>query len=160
MSATTTTPRTVAIFSAMRGLGWQGTAPVDLSNVFEFFNRGVTAHQDAVLEQLDYDIPSLTSDDLVAFIDGVHATWYLCAAHGWNEITDAQAQTYMIRATTDHREHRRGPAFAKVVDGVLEYLGGNGTRVYIGPSGNTAVTFTRAPVDHPDSGSSSAAYVG
>lgn len=132
------TTRTLCTFSATRGSGWQGDAPVDLSNVFRFFNR-VDREDGPRLEAIGYDLPSLTAGDLVGFIDGTRVQWYLCAATGWDEITDAQAQEYMIRAQNTPRADYP-PLFAKVVDQVLEFLH-DGKRVYIGPSGQVAVTF-------------------
>lgn len=137
----TTTTQTVAVFSAMRGLGWQGEVPADasLKDLFRYFNV-VDKSDGPRLEAIGYNLPSLSASDLVALIDDRNrATWYLCAGSGWVEITDAQAQTYMIRAQHDTAAGKPGPLFARVVDKVLEYLGPD-TKVYIGPAGYVALT--------------------
>lgn len=140
MSATTTT-YTVAVFSTMRGSGWQGQVPtIDLEELFRYFNR-VDDADGPRLDAIGYDLPPMTSGDLVALIHPMSgsATWYLCASSGWAEITDAQAQAYMILAQNASRAHQRPPMFTKLKQfGTLCTLTDAG-EVAIAPTGRITV---------------------
>ena len=135
MSETTTT-HTVAVFSAMRGSGWQGQVPTnDLEELFRYFNR-VDETDGPRLEAIGYNLPSMMASDLVGLVDdsGLYTTWYLCAGSDWDEILDAQAQTYMTRAQRDVAAGKRGPMFAEMDGPNLKYIGNDGM-VNISPSG-------------------------
>jgi hypothetical protein len=118
--------QTIAVFSAMRGLGWQGCLPADvaddLEKVFRYFNR-VDEPDVERLGRIGYNLPSMSGGDLIGRVRGDgYVDWWLCASAGWERISDGQAQTYMYRATYAYDHNRRPPMFAKVDGDVLKSI--------------------------------------
>ena len=112
----------ITIFSTMSGKQWEGTTPAEadvrnLQDIFRFFNR-VEPEDSFRLENLGYDLPSLSAGDFVQ-ADG---QWFLCASVGWVPVTQRQAlipQLDFLNALTvardngTHIDEVRPPMFFK-----------------------------------------------
>lgn len=129
------------ILSTMTGKAWEGdvsygfersTPTATLESIFRAFNR-VDEADCKRLDDLGYNLPSLSSGDFVRLTDDDGATyWYLCASVGWVPVTERQAlipqKDYEMACRTaadrgEYANEQRPAMFLSVrEDGALIYM--------------------------------------